>query len=373
MTQLNIENIKALVEVSFVEHAHKVFGENGSIAIRSLLNTVKLFYHELDPESIDWNLTVLCDTEATPTEAALDKHGEPHTCGSVAEAADSIQNSIGYDHIYVEICRDGTLRALMRSKPVPLEELALTAVVYNFENSSEQILIGDFQNFIVKVSPILASNFAEPTNRHLDDALAHYRDRCAEHSKCKILECVWAGVDDPKLVLNNKPEHWMRDSLCQALSLMLRSASVRPEQNTDESMPVDIRIDWFGRKSTSLVEIKWLGRSLAKSRDKDSDTQTYTDYGPARARDGAGQLADYLDREEGSNPARYIVGYLVVFDARRRHVKGPNDYLTIGDATYFRGKDVVYDPDFSSIREDFANPVRFFMEPRKSLCLANTS
>ena len=57
----------------------------------------------------------------------------------------------------------------------------------------------------------------------------------------------------------------MRDSLVHALQLVLRDTSVRPEQNTDETKPVDIRVEWFASGASALIEIKWLGRSTAKA------------------------------------------------------------------------------------------------------------
>lgn len=51
------------------------------------------------------------------------------------------------------------------------------------------------------------------------------------------------GVDGPRLVLVNRPESIMRDSLIQALQLVLRDANARPEHNTDETKPVDVRVE----------------------------------------------------------------------------------------------------------------------------------
>ena len=82
--------------------------------------------------------------------------------------------------------------------------------------------------------------------------------------------------------------------------------SVRQEHNTDETRPVDLVVDWFGVKLRALIEIKWMGKSLTM----DSDGTRFTTYGEARAQEGAGQLADYLAREQSTDPNVRLRGYL---------------------------------------------------------------
>jgi hypothetical protein len=79
----------------------------------------------------------------------------------------------------------------------------------------------------------------------------------------------------------------MRDSLIEALMYLLRDANARPEHNTDETKPVDIRVEWFASGAAALIEVKWLGRSTAVPR-RPTTTGTYTDYGPRRAQEGGG-------------------------------------------------------------------------------------
>jgi hypothetical protein len=185
-------------------------------------------------------------------------------------------------------------------------------------------------------------------------------------TNCRILKDVWeGGVDGPRLVLVNKPEAKMRDSLAQALELLLRDATVKPEQNTDETKPVDIRVSWFASGATALIEVKWLGKATAKSRTQ-GICPTYTEYGVSRAQSGANQLADYMDREVRHSGATAPSGYLVIFDARRKGTKGAEDALTESDAMAFSKDIIKFDPDHSQTRPDFQTPVRFFMAPRKS-------
>lgn len=128
---------------------------------------------------------------------------------------------------------------------------------------------------------------------------------------------------------------------------------------------MDIRVEWFGSGAAALVEVKWLGRSTAVPR-KPTTAVTYTDYGPLRAQEGADQLADYLDREARHTASTATRGYLVVFDARRRNVRGAADPLKQIDAMHFANAVLEYDPDHAKSRDDFAPPVRFFLNPRKS-------
>jgi hypothetical protein len=114
-----------------------------------------------------------------------------------------------------------------------------------------------------------------------------------------------------------------------------------------------------------LIEVKWLGRSTARSRTP-APEPTYTNYGPPRAQEGADQLADYLDREMRHSDSTATRGYLVVFDARRRSVQGAADPLIEADAMHFANDVLNYDPDHSQSRDDFAPPVRLFLNPRRS-------
>jgi hypothetical protein len=106
-------------------------------------------------------------------------------------------------------------------------------------------------------------------------------------------------------------------------------------------------------------------KSTAKSQDPTTGP-TYTEYGSPRAQAGANQLADYMDREVRHSHAVAPMGYLVVFDARRRGCKGPADALAESDAMAFANDVIKLDPDHSKTRSDFASPVRFFLNPRKS-------
>lgn len=341
------------------------FGTDGATAIRSLLDSVKLIFQRCPPEQLPGTLTVVVGVSATPIAPAISSLGSLRSCSSYEDVGRFLIANTAGSHAVVEVLTDGTFRLVVRADDVDLKLLAQQALIYRFDGDAERILAKDHEDFVRRVSPMLLSNFATPSLSSLEDAFDRYSKYVLE-TKCRLLKHVWeGGVDGPRLVLVNKPEAMMRDSLAQALELVLLDATVKPEQNTDETKPVDIRVTWFASGASALIEIKWLGKSTARSRDS-SAGPTYTEYGPSRAQDGANQLADYMDREVRHSEAIAPKGYLVVFDARRRGCKGPSDALTEADAMAHANDVIELDPDLAKMRSDFAVPVRFFLRPRKS-------
>jgi len=77
-----------------------------------------------------------------------------------------------------------------------------------------------------------------------------------------------------------------------------------------------------------------------------------------------------MDREVRHSDATAPRGYLVVFDARRRGVKGAQDAISKADAMAFAGDVLTFNPDHAKTRTDFAEPVRLFLNPRESFFLA---
>jgi hypothetical protein len=326
---------------------------------------VKLIYQRCPPEKVPGTLTVVVGIQATPLAPAVGVLGSPTACFDYADVGRFLVANPADTHAVIEIMTDGSFRVLALLDDFDLKALAQSAMIYRFDRIAERILAKDHEDFVPSISPMLMSNFAVPTLSSLEEAFDYYAKYVLE-TNCRVLKDVWeGGVDGPRLVLINKPEARMRDSLAQALELLLREVTVKPEQNTDETKPVDIRVNWFASGATALIEVKWLGRSTAKSQDPTAGP-TYTEYGPPRAQAGANQLADYMDREVRHSGAIAPMGYLAVFDARRKGCKGPADALAESDAMAFASDAIKLDPDHSKIRPDFAPPVRFFLNPRKS-------
>lgn len=189
----------------------------------------------------------------------------------------------------------------------------------------------------------------------MDVALEDYRVKFAKMSNCPHLKSVWFNKD--RIYFKSGPEDSLRDSLHFFLSCQLRDAEVRPEQNMDTSHPVDIKITWTFTNRLAVIEIKWLGKSLDQFGNK--ITQNYTQ---SRALEGAGQLIGYLDSNKLYAPNKITIGYLVVFDGRRKGTKTIINNISRKDAEHYRNNEIHYDPDYSNSRSDFANPLRLFME-----------
>jgi len=368
--EFNIESITSLAARAYLANARKAFGEDGADGIKKLLDAVRSIYQRCPPESLRGTLTVVNGIKSSPLKPLIAVIGTTVSIQDYAGVGSTLFASPPAGHDIVEVCADGTFRHFHSKTNVDPVALANEAVVYRYEGGVDRILAKAFDDVVPKISPVLKSMFATPTLASLESALERYAKEMVLETQCRILAKVWeGGVDGPRLVLVNKPEALMRDSLVQALMLMTRDSSVRPEQNTDETKPVDIRVEWFGSGASALIEVKWLGKSTAKSRSACS-VLTYTEYRAPRAQEGANQLADYMDRQVRNSGATAPRGYLVVFDARRQNTKGPNDKLTKEDALHFSAAEIDYNPDHSKSRQDFASPYRFFMKPRESLFLA---
>jgi hypothetical protein len=136
----------------------------------------------------------------------------------------------------------------------------------------------------------------------------------------------------------------------------LPDADVRPEQPVDESHPVDIRIVWRMSNSVALIEIKWLGASINKTKTK------LLRYSESRAQEGANQLAQYLDDNLPKGAEQQTIGYLVVYDARRGNLRFRNGTTSSSKPAEFRNVKLVFDPDHAKTRADFAEPCRMYAE-----------
>jgi hypothetical protein len=363
----DIQNLTYLAQRAYLANVRRAFGEGGEDGIRRLLDAVRLTFQRCPPESLSGTLIVVCGIGASPLNPIISTLGALLSPPDYATLGTSLFSNREAECHLVEICSDGTLRCFHSSNAIDPKGFVTSGVVYVYRDGVDRILAKDFDDVVPKVSPMLKSTFATPTLSDLEAALQYYGRKMAVESQCRILADIWEeGVDGPRLVLVNKPESVMRNSLAQALSLLIRDTNVRPEQNTDETKPVDIRVEWFGSGASALIEVKWLGKSTAKPR-KPTSKLTYTEYGGPRAQEGADQLADYMDRQSRHSGAITAPrGYLVVFDARRLNTKGASDRLTKAEALHFVDEEIAYNPDHSKIRPDFASPTRFFLKPRAS-------
>ena len=239
-----------------------------------------------------------------------------------------------------------------------IETIKPNAIVYQWKNH-EEVIFGKTEHRPLRRIPFSDSYFATQTYKQLEVALEDYKVRIARVSNCHYLEDAW--FNNNKIYFKSGPEHFLRDSLRQFLYYQIRDAEVRPEQNVDSSHPVDMKITWSFTNRLAIIEIKWLGRSLNHAGD--SITQNYTQ---ARAVRGAEQLKDYLDNNKSFAPDKITIGYLVVFDGRRRGSDTIIDGISQDNADHYKNREIEYNPDYSITRSDFAKPVRFFMDAKST-------
>lgn len=367
----NLENVTRILQALYTLHVEREFGALGTQKLKVLLNEISMLYRHIPAEKISGSLTLKIKVTELAEEVNITPPSKESSIQkSYFDLAEKVKNN-SLNHIVIDILDNSEFEILILQNECDCVQLAKNSIVYKFIDASDHIYAKTYQCQIPKLSPVLASNFCIPTLNGLEDALMLYSNRIAKYSSCPTLSRVWeGGVEGPRLVLVNKPESIMRDSLTNALRLLLApDAEVRPEHNTDETKPVDIKISWIGSRASALIEIKWLGRSLAKSRGDNIGKVTFTNYSLPRVQEGALQLADYLDREIRSTSATAHKGYLVIFDARRKNIQGPDDKLQRYDAFHYESNEINLDIDYPNSRDDYSKPYRFFMEPKKSLTL----
>jgi hypothetical protein len=254
----------------------------------------------------------------------------------------------------VRIKSDNSLQIYPLDTSVPVS-VSQNSVVYHYSNGVEKFLIRGVEYRLR--NPIIgcASVFCKPTFTSLVSALDNYRVKAAANTSCLILETVWNEAS--RWFFKAKPEHIMRKSLTQYLQNVLNDAEVRPEQNVDETHPVDIHVAFSFTDQRAIIEIKWMGDSV------DDTGKVTTTYRPARALEGAKQLAEYLDASATWGAGVKTRGYLVVFDARRKGLAQGVTSLPGEEALHYRDSEITYQPDYSATRRDFHPPVRMYMFP----------
>lgn len=237
---------------------------------------------------------------------------------------------------------------------IEAEQIAKATFLYQKEKNKEFIITGKRKNQLPN-SPDIDSIFAINTFKSLDEAIEYYKTSIVKPAKCQKIRDSF--INEKRLLFNPGPEHFLRDSMENFLKTRLRgNPEVRIEQTIDGSHPVDIKVSWLEAKHIALIEIKWIGKSI----NFQNNIITYTD---ARAREGAQQLADYLDGNFGEVPTHTTRGYLVVFDGRRKNPTNSRDNLSNADGFRFEFQEIEFDPKHHEVRKDFNIPVRLFINP----------
>ena len=150
----------------------------------------------------------------------------------------------------------------------------------------------------------------------------------------------------------------MRRSLDRFLKASLGAGyEVRPEQVMDESHPVDIKVTYTPANRLMIIEIKWLGDS------RDGSGHVTVEHRDARAKEGATQLADYLDQNRAQAPFHVCHGYYVIIDARRRRLRPDATTINRQDGLHYANQDIAFNPEYHRLRRDYDTPYRMFAEP----------
>jgi hypothetical protein len=343
---IDTDIMRSIAQDIFASRIERIYGAAGNRALRELLRAVNLTHRQVPYEIMRGGVTIIA-----PLIPDADLIVEP---GS-ADVFPTELSSRFTGSATIQVLQSGKLR-LWAGNPTDLTELAGSAVIYRYDRG-DYFYLNDALVEVPNPTPF-PSVFGIPTFIDLENALAYYSNALARHSTCQILQEVW--LDAGRVFLVNRPEVIMRKSLAQFLRSTLRNhelIEVREEQNVDESKPVDIKVTWSLSNRIAIIEIKWMGKSVNRSR-----TAVSTTYLEPRAREGALQLANYLEENLQRAPLHVTIGYLVVFDARRNGVGSDlSVQLSVADADHYAALEVHYDPEFDKVRADFAHPARIFM------------
>lgn len=343
------ENIHRVCNETHVPMVESVFGNAGVDAVFQIMETVKTLYKHVEPERIAGRVVIY---KVIPQLGSVLPPDLP--AGPAADFASLANLSIA--DLAFEIAVDGQVY-LRTLNDRSLEELAKCAVVYYYRASQEEFLAGSERKVVLRLDASARSQFCVPTFSNLREALQHYARENVRESTCYLFEQVW--YDKNRLFLKAKPEAKMRNSLIQFLRNRLGADhDVWPEQNVDESHPVDVRVKTrFTNNRLMLIEIKWLGWSVA------DDGHITARHQHPRAQEGADQLAQYLEDQRRFAPSNVIQGYYVIIDGRREDLREGADTISRVSGMHFEDKELTFNPAHHETRADFDPPYRMFARP----------
>ena len=240
---------------------------------------------------------------------------------------------------------------------INIAAISVDTFVYQWsatETNADQFFVkGEKMPFSKEATPDEGSFFCKKTYNDLDEALVDYRDNFALMCRGRALV---DSMTPERLFFRSAPEQLLQEALWEYLYCRLRQCDVNREHIVDTSHPVDLIIRWRGTNHIALIEIKWVGASL-------KDGRISTKYADARANDGASQLVGYIDNNQDSFPRDVTMGYLVVYDLRRRRNTDPaSKKITRANANYYKDKEIDYHPQYELTRKDFKCPYRFFIK-----------
>jgi hypothetical protein len=299
--------------------------DDGGRRLREVPGALRSIYRGLQPESFAEGLTVFASTDAM---------ARPHRADYAIEMSVAQLAGAQWRGATIQVLANRQLLA-WEGEPSDLESLSQTAVVYIWRPGIEAFVVGGELKHVPNPNGY-PSGLAAPGFFVLEEALSYYQENLARRCGCHILAGAWH--DDQRLLFANKPERTMRQSLAQYLRGALRDhAEIREEQNVTETRPVDVKVTWSNTELLSLIEIKWLGKSV----NEPATAITKTFSAPSRTDAGARQLVEYLQGNSVEAPTKPCRGYLVVYDGRRRGVSAvPADTVSPKDAWAYENKEI---------------------------------
>ncbi len=330
----------------------EAFGTAGIEALMSVYLAVRNIYKYTAPALLSHPLVVF---------GPVDHEAEPIDRSHAARISDPTQLRPSLNAPCCVQVIDSSRMLVWSPYDVSVPELSHSAVAYRYHAGEERIWARGNTRQLRNPLPQHMSVFAIPSFENLEHALSSYRECSARHSSCPILRGIWEDPDRRLFLASrpkpNRPEDIIRRSLHWSLDITLREiATVRQEQNVDASKPVDITVIWKFQDGQALIEIKWLGQA------RTSASHVFR-YDASRAREGAEQLADYLDRCVQSLPNTEVRGYLAVIDARRRGLNSASNSISRVHGMYYENSEITYAPEYHTQRDDFEVPIRMFIEP----------
>ena len=359
MIYLDSGKMKEIINRLYISQILSAYGEAGVTALKEVLDTLHHIFQFLEPELIEGSVVVfrIVEGKTQPLDLSASERFTAPQYLAQEIASDLVSHTSA-----VQILENGNL-LLWKNLSVDMARLSEAAVVYLYKDRTDVFVIKGNEHIVPNPSPVYASVFSIPTFRVLSEALEDYKRRWVRTSHCRIFASAWyGGKGSLRLFFKSKPESTMRRSLAQFLDTVLRgTAEVRPEQVVDESHPVDVKVTWMFNNRLALIEIKWLGKS---KNDVGKITQVFTD---GRAREGAKQLAEYLDSNHAETPLHQSRGYLVVIDGRRKGLNAASTSVSQHNGYWYQDKEIDYNPKFHEARVDFEKPIRMFAEPICSL------
>jgi hypothetical protein len=345
--EATVDALTELAEELFLPKIQSDIGEGAEDYLEELMMAIREVHRALATERLTHGLTIgISMTSITPMIP-----GPPMMLTSASQLTGRHDSDMP---LAIEVNRDGTFNCWK----VPVDACPDGFLAYQFRGPSDEAFLTQANEHAVPKIPNQSSYFSVPYFRELRAALLHYDEQCARASNCEFLARSWR--DEKRLIFLPGPEKLMRRSLQRFLRYSLRgvhSIAIMPEQNIDESHPVDLKVTWSSANRVALIEIKWLGWSAHSEAES-----TTAKWSKSRAVDGARQLSDYLDTYHQEVVGEEARGLLVLYDGRRRSLNLTTLSLREEDAVAFRDAEIDFS-EFVGSRDDFDLPLRFFCSP----------